>query len=179
MIQSTAPDKKVVTFIDTTIDQDGLITITNDGNGIDVAKHPEYDLWIPEMVFGHLRTSTNYNKDEEKIVGGKNGYGVKLANIFGKSMTVETVDAKTAKKYTQTWETNMTVVHPPKIVASKVKPYVSVAWTPDLARFGLEGRHLRAFRSAAEREVGLFSQVVGPMSRLHRPTPPAAALVVC
>jgi DNA-binding transcriptional MerR regulator len=37
----------------------------------------------------------------------------------------------------------------------------------DLARFGLEGRHLRAFRSAAEREVGLFSQVVGPMTR-HR-----------
>jgi DNA-binding transcriptional MerR regulator len=35
----------------------------------------------------------------------------------------------------------------------------------DLARFGLEGRHLRAFRSAAEREVGLFSQVVGPISR--------------
>lgn len=35
----------------------------------------------------------------------------------------------------------------------------------DLARFGLEARHLRAFRSAAEREVGLFSQVVGPMSR--------------
>ncbi|MEO9140469.1 MAG: MerR family transcriptional regulator [Jatrophihabitans sp.] len=35
----------------------------------------------------------------------------------------------------------------------------------DLARFGLEGRHLRAFRTAAEREVGLFSQVVGPMGR--------------
>jgi hypothetical protein len=35
----------------------------------------------------------------------------------------------------------------------------------DLARFGLEGRHLRAFRTAAEREVGLFSQVVGPMSK--------------
>jgi DNA-binding transcriptional MerR regulator len=35
----------------------------------------------------------------------------------------------------------------------------------DLARFGLEGRHLRAFRTAAEREVGLFSQVVGPMNR--------------
>jgi DNA-binding transcriptional MerR regulator len=35
----------------------------------------------------------------------------------------------------------------------------------DLARFGLEGRHLRAFRTAAEREVGLFSQVVGPTGR--------------
>lgn len=35
----------------------------------------------------------------------------------------------------------------------------------DLARFGLEGRHLRTFRTAAEREVGIFSQIVGPMSR--------------
>jgi hypothetical protein len=34
----------------------------------------------------------------------------------------------------------------------------------ELARFGLEGRHLRAFRTAAEREVGLFAQVVGPTS---------------
>ena len=38
----------------------------NDGNGIDVVKHPENDIWIPEMIFGHLRTSTNYNKDEQK-----------------------------------------------------------------------------------------------------------------
>jgi hypothetical protein len=37
----------------------------------------------------------------------------------------------------------------------------------ELARFGLEGRHLRAFRTAAEREVGLFSQVVGPIAH-HR-----------
>jgi DNA-binding transcriptional MerR regulator len=35
----------------------------------------------------------------------------------------------------------------------------------ELARFGIEGRHLRAFRTAAEREVGLFAQVVGPMAR--------------
>ena len=35
----------------------------------------------------------------------------------------------------------------------------------EMARYGLEGRHLRAFRTTAEREVGLFSQVVGPMAR--------------
>ena len=38
----------------------------NDGNGVDVAKHPDNDLWVPEMIFGHLRTSTNYNKEEKK-----------------------------------------------------------------------------------------------------------------
>ena len=66
MIQSIVLDKKFVTYIDTQISEDGTITFENDGNGIDIAKHPEYDLWIPEMVFGHLRTSTNYNKDEKK-----------------------------------------------------------------------------------------------------------------
>ena len=69
MIQSNAIDKKFVTYIDTTIGEDGVITMSNDGNGIDVAKHPEYDLWIPELIFGHLRTSTNYNKDEKKNCG--------------------------------------------------------------------------------------------------------------
>jgi len=56
---------------------DDTITMMNNGNGIDIEKHPTYDVWIPELVFGHLRTSTNYNKDEEKITGGKNGFGFK------------------------------------------------------------------------------------------------------
>jgi DNA-binding transcriptional MerR regulator len=37
--------------------------------------------------------------------------------------------------------------------------------TVQLAAFGLEGRHLRTFRSAADREIGLFAQVVGPLRR--------------
>ena len=63
-------------YIDISIAEDGVITMINDGNGIDVAKHPEYNIWIPEMIFGHLRTSTNYDKDEREIVGGKNGFGL-------------------------------------------------------------------------------------------------------
>lgn len=34
----------------------------------------------------------------------------------------------------------------------------------ELARFGLEARHLRGFRNAADREVGLFGQVVGSVA---------------
>ena len=115
------------------------VTVENDGEGIDVLEHPEYKVWIPQLVFGELLTSTNYDKDEKKLVGGKNGYGVKLANIFAKKMTIETVDAVRGKKYIQTWEDNMTVVNKPKISACKTKPYVSVSWTPDFKRFGLEG----------------------------------------
>ena len=35
----------------------------------------------------------------------------------------------------------------------------------ELADFGLEPRHLRAFRAAADREVGLVEQVVAPLAR--------------
>ena len=79
----------------------------NDGNGIDVAKHPENKLWIPEMIFGHLRTSTNYNKDEKKIVGGKNGFGFKLVLIYSKWGKIETVDHTRGKKYKQTFRDNL------------------------------------------------------------------------
>ena len=55
-----------VSYIDVSISDDGEITMINDGNGIDVAEHPEHKIWIPEMIFGHLRTSTNYDKTEKK-----------------------------------------------------------------------------------------------------------------
>jgi DNA topoisomerase-2 len=62
--------------------KDGVLTIRNDGEGIDVEEHPEHGVFIPELIFSQLLTSTNYDKTEKKMVGGKNGYGVKLVNIF-------------------------------------------------------------------------------------------------
>ena len=66
------PENEKVTQINISINN-GEITMYNNGNGIDVEIHPEYKLWIPEMIFGHLRTSTNYDKKQKKITGGKNG----------------------------------------------------------------------------------------------------------
>ncbi|MFC9249670.1 MerR family transcriptional regulator [Streptomyces sp. NPDC057136] len=39
----------------------------------------------------------------------------------------------------------------------------------DLGRFGLEPRHLRAMRAAADREAGLVEQVVAPLRRHRNP----------
>jgi len=141
MIQSSILDKRFVTYIDTTIDKDGKITITNDGNGIDVAKHPEYDVWIPEMIFGQLRTSTNYDKTEKKIVGGKNGFGFKLVLIWSTYGRVETVDHVRGLKYVQEFKDNLDVICPPVItkVGANVKPYTKVEFKPDYKRFGIQG----------------------------------------
>ena len=111
------------------------ISVKNDGDGIPVDKHAESGVYAPELIFGHLLTSSNYDKAEEKTVGGKNGYGAKLTNIFSSSFIVETVDHRNKKKYRQEWTKNMTVVSKPSITASTLKPYTHVTYTPDLSRF--------------------------------------------
>ena len=131
---------KRVTTIDISVNKaNGMITIMNDGDGIDVEKHPEHDMWIPEMIFGHLRTSTNYKKNETKIVGGKNGFGFKLVLIYSKWGKIETIDHHRGLKYVQEFKDNLSVIEKPKITKCKTKPYTKVSWIPDYTRFGLAG----------------------------------------
>lgn len=119
------------------ISSDGkTFTIRNDGESIDVEKHPDYGVYIPQLIFGELLTSTNYDKDEKKLVGGKNGYGVKLVNIFAKKFELTIVDAKRSLKYNQVFEDNMSKISPPTVKPWKTKSYVEIVWTPDFARFG-------------------------------------------
>ena len=144
------PDALPVTTLEIEIDPiDGTIHMTNDGNGIDVAQHPEHKLWIPEMIFGHLRTSTNYDENKkEKIVGGKNGFGFKLVLIWSVWGRVETVDHIRGLKYIQEFRSNLTEIVPPVVTKSKVKPYTRVSFRPDYARFGLPGNNLTADMAA-------------------------------
>ena len=136
--QTTDPTVEVVTSIHIEIMND-KITMTNNGEGIDVVKHPKYDLWVPEMIFGHLRTSTNYNSNEQLITGGKNGFGFKLVLVWSTWGRIETVDAKRGLKYTQTFENNLSKINPPKITDCKKKPYTQVEFIPDYARLGMKG----------------------------------------
>ena len=141
MSQSTESNKRLVSQIDIEIDEiTGQISLRNDGNGIDVAKHPTENLWIPEMIFGHLRTSTNYDKTQKKIVGGKNGFGFKLVLIWSKWGRIETVDHTRGLKYTQEFHNNLEKIDEPKVTkASATKPYTKVTFLPDYERFGIAG----------------------------------------
>ena len=132
------PNGEQVTQIHVEI-KENQITLINNGNGIDVEKHPEYDIWIPEMIFGHLRTSTNYNKNEKKITGGKNGFGFKLVLIWSTYGKIETIDHNRGLKYIQEFEKNLDIIHKPKITKNKSKPYTSVTFKPDYQRLGLQG----------------------------------------
>lgn len=118
----------------------GTISVYNDGKGIPIEMHATEKIYIPELIFGHLLTSSNYDDDEKKLTGGRNGYGAKLANIYSHEFTVETADKNTSQKYKQTWTDNMTKVGKMKITKSTgSQEYTRVTFRPDLNRFGMDG----------------------------------------
>jgi len=93
------------------------------------------------MVFGHLRTSTNYDKTEKRIVGGKNGFGFMLVLIWSTYGRIETIDHIRNLKYVQEFRNNLDEIVPPVItkIAKNTKPYTKVMFKPDYRRLGLNG----------------------------------------
>lgn len=116
----------------------GLISVFNDGDGIDVIESHEHKCWIPELIFAHLRTSTNYDPSEKRIVGGKNGFGAKVVFIWSDESSIQTLDAKRGLLYTQTFGKNLSVINPPVIKKAKKseKPYTLIKFRPDYERLG-------------------------------------------
>ena len=131
MTEGRLPVKKIdVVVTDTTIE------VTNDGDGITSAEHPTEKVPIVELIFGKLLTSSNYAEGVDRIVGGKNGYGAKLANLFSTQFTVDTQHPESGKKYVQVWRDNMSKKDKPSIKkATGAKGYVRIAFTPDASRF--------------------------------------------
>ena len=132
---------KNVTSISVNIDKEsGAVTIENNGplGGIGVRMHEKEGLWNPELTFGHLLTSTNYDDSKKRVVGGRNGYGAKLTNIYSSDFSIVIKDHENKQTYTQKWSKNMTVCEPPKIKKhSGATSSVSVTFVPDWRRFGL------------------------------------------
>lgn len=119
--------------------ENNTISVYNNGRGIPIEIHSQEKIYIPELIFGHLLSSSNYDDDEKKLTGGRNGYGAKLANIYSTEFTIETADKNTAQKYKQTWTDNMSKVGKAKITSNgKKEEYTRVTFKPDLKRFGME-----------------------------------------
>lgn len=117
-----------------------MITVWNNGIGIDVVVHQEHNLYIPSLIFGELLTSTNYDDTTKRTTGGRNGYGAKLANIYSTFFSVETVDGERKLKFYQEFKNNMGIKSEPKITKIKSespKTYTQIAFQPELERFGL------------------------------------------
>ncbi|KAL3140495.1 hypothetical protein ABBQ32_005081 [Trebouxia sp. C0010 RCD-2024] len=118
---------------------DNSICVWNNGDGVPVEVHKEEKVYVPELIFGHLLTSSNYNDDEQKVTGGRNGFGAKLTNIFSTEFIVETCDGQRGRRYKQVFSNNMSKKTEPKITNCKPSDnWTSITFKPDLAKFGME-----------------------------------------
>ncbi|RSH87226.1 DNA topoisomerase 2 [Saitozyma podzolica] len=110
------------------------ISVYNNGRGIPVERHEKEGVMIPELIFGHL----NFDDDQKKLTGGRNGYGAKLANIYSHEFIVETADKVNGKKWKQVFSDNMSKKAAPKIIENKKgEEWTKITFTPDLQRFGM------------------------------------------
>ncbi|XP_054753915.2 DNA topoisomerase 2-alpha-like [Lytechinus pictus] len=119
-----------------TIDaENSTIVVWNNGKGIPVVEHKGEKMFIPEMIFGHLLTSSNYDDTQKKVTGGRNGYGAKLCNIFSKKFTVSTASKEDGKKFKQSWSDNMNKKGSNKLSPFNGTDYTEISFSPDLEKF--------------------------------------------
>jgi len=153
--------------------KDSVITIINNCNGIDQIPvmhiHEESKTHVPELLFGILNSGSNFNDDIDKITGGKNGLGSKLANIFSKKFNVEIFNSHEKKLYKQSFKNNLSVTKPPIIVDCDSRKesdgyfgkygYVKFTFKPDYERFG--------FDELSDDMFSLFHRRVCDIAGLH------------
>ncbi len=114
------------------------ITISNN-KCVPVVMHPKEKIWVPELIFGHLLTSSNYNDAKDRYAGGRNGYGAKLTNVFSKEFRVTSCDPDNGIEYTQVWKNNMSVCDAPKMKKyTKKMGWTRIEFVPDLGEFSID-----------------------------------------
>lgn len=128
-------DLKKIKLIEKGRDYEVKVTHNNDPDGI----------WLPELIFGTLRSSNNYKKDKVRMGCGRNGYGAKLISIFSKLFVVEIEDPEQKLRFKGTWKDNMfkdDKEGKPEISIEEDKNIkkgkVSVAWVLDFERFKIK-----------------------------------------
>ena len=117
---------------------DDMISIMNDGSSIEIKLHKDSNIYIPELIFSHLLTSSTFTEDK-RFTAGTHGLGAKLTNIFSKKFVIEIGDPSTKQKYIQVFENNMQKINKPKITSYNKKPYVKISFIPDYQKFNFTG----------------------------------------
>lgn len=127
------PDNIGLTQISVTVMKDNTIVIEDNG-GIPVVKHKEAGIMVPQLIFGRMRTSSNYNDDEDRSGLGTNGVGSSLTNIFSSYFGVMTDDGK--KRWFGNWKNNMSEFYDEEIEKSSKKNHgTRITFHLDFSRF--------------------------------------------
>ena len=102
-------DNMGLTELRVSIDKETGEIIVRDNGGIPIVKHKDAGVYVPEFIFGRLRTSSNYDDSEDRNVIGTNGVGSSLCNVFSTFFEIESADGK--NEFHRSWSNNMETVN--------------------------------------------------------------------
>ena len=138
--QREVPRAMRMTYINVDISATTVV-VQNDGAGIPVEYHKDGKCYVQEMIFGRLLTGSNFDDNEKRTTGGRNGYGAKLANVFSTMFVVECGDAKKKKRIKVCWKNNMEKAsNEPEINSyDGATNFTKVTFKPDFPRFKMGG----------------------------------------
>lgn len=139
----TKDSMTAITLVEVTFDKTtGRITIRNNGSGIEIVVHKEYQMHIPQFICSEFLAGTNLDKEEGCLTGGENGIGLKLTNAWSSQFTISTVDKERELLYVQTFNNNFTdiafKINPPTITKSKAQGMTCIDYTPFYDHLGYE-----------------------------------------
>jgi DNA topoisomerase-2 len=139
-----------LTQVDVTVEPDtDTVTVRDDG-GIPVVMHREAGCYVPEFIFGRLRTSSNYDDTEDRSVIGTNGVGSALCNVFSKEFRIDTCDGK--NRYRRTWKDNMNTLCDDLKVTKTKEHFTETRFIPDMTRFETDGGLSDGFMRVMEKK---------------------------
>ena len=142
---------EILDTIRVTFDEDGTISILDNGRGIPVEIHPDTKTYIAETVFSNLRAGSNFNDDEDQQLIGTNGVGSTLSNVLSTSFKIESCDGK--KVFKQEFKNGMRERCEPSIKPD-TKNRTKITFIPDYAFFKLpgltEGNRLRMIKKVVD-----------------------------
>ena len=117
------------------VDTKNNIIQVYDNGGIEVAMHKDAKMYVAELIFGTLRSGSNFSDSDSRTWVGTNGLGSSLCNIFSEEFKVETADSK--HRFTMVWKDNMSKKSEAKIDRTS-QHYTRITYKPDLKRFGMD-----------------------------------------
>ena len=128
-------DNMGLTELRVIMNKDNGEIIVRDNGGIPIVKHKEAGVYVPEFIFGRLRTSSNYDDTEDRNVIGTNGVGSALCNVFSTFFEIESADGK--NEFHRSWSNNMEKLNDDLKVTKcdKKTHYTQTRFILDFSRF--------------------------------------------